>query len=150
MQEYFPNGGRDYDDVVALFEAIYAGKIPGVQVTQLNPARGEMIEYLKQAIGEGYQPEHEAAVSELSVIDALSDGDLNREFGKCWQWYNMGGGFHETFEAPKRKSFEQAVEPAIKWLCENSNPHAVITVDVAGATLMTAELSHATDKFIKD
>ncbi|EJZ9501524.1 TPA: hypothetical protein JLJ42_001144 [Escherichia coli] len=74
------------------------------EIEELNPPRGEMIEYLKQAIGEGYQPEHEDAVSDLSVIDGLNDGDLNREFGKCWQWYNMGGGFHETFENGLSKS----------------------------------------------
>ncbi|MXF49869.1 hypothetical protein GR294_25655 [Raoultella sp. Lac2] len=28
MQEYFPNGGRDYDDVCALFDAIAENKIP--------------------------------------------------------------------------------------------------------------------------
>ncbi len=107
MQEYFPNGGRDWDQILSLFDAIYAGKIPGVQIqtTQLlKPPRNEMLEYIKSAIGEGYQPEHEAAVSDLSVIDGLADNDLNREFGKCWQWYNMGGGFHETFENGLSKS----------------------------------------------
>lgn len=104
MQDYFPEGGRDWDHILSLYDAILSGKIPGVQVTQLNPQRGEMIEYLKQAIGEGYQPEHEAAVSELAVIDSLTDNDLNREFGKCWQWYSMGGGFHETFENGTSKS----------------------------------------------
>ena len=44
------------------------------EIEELNPPRGEMIEYLKQAIGEGYQPEHEYAVSDLSVIDGLNDG----------------------------------------------------------------------------
>ncbi|MGQ7806309.1 hypothetical protein ACUN3I_11850 [Hafnia alvei] len=66
--------------------------------TELNPPRAEMLEYIKVAIREGYQPEHEAAINSFSVIDRLADNDLNREFGKCWQWYNMGGGFHETFE----------------------------------------------------
>lgn len=74
------------------------------EIEELNEPRGEMIEYLKQAIGEGYQPEHEDAVSDLSVIDGLNDGDLNREFGKCWQWYNMGGGINETFENGLSKS----------------------------------------------
>ena len=74
------------------------------EIEELNEPRGEMIEYLKQAIGEGYQPEHEDAVSDLSVIDGLNDGDLNREFGKCWQWYNMGGGINETFDHGLSKS----------------------------------------------
>ena len=32
MQEFFPNGGRDFDDACALFDAIAAGKVPGVFV----------------------------------------------------------------------------------------------------------------------
>lgn len=63
--------------------------------------RAEQIEYITQAIGEGYQPEHDAAVSDLSVIDNLDDSALNREFGKCWQWYNLGGGPHETYQQPQ-------------------------------------------------
>jgi hypothetical protein len=46
-----------------------------------------MLEYVKAAIGEGYQPENEEAITDLSLIDALNDNDLNREFGKCWQWW---------------------------------------------------------------
>ncbi|WP_019210831.1 hypothetical protein [Yersinia massiliensis] len=32
MQEYFPNGGRDWDNVSALFDAIRDGKIAGLGV----------------------------------------------------------------------------------------------------------------------
>ncbi|MDU3912034.1 hypothetical protein [Kluyvera ascorbata] len=150
MQEYFPNGGRDWDGVLSLFDAIYAGKIPGVQVqiTQLKPPRNEMLEYIKTAIGEGYQPEHEDAVSDLSVIDGLNDGDLNREFGKCWQWYSLGGGIHETLD--KKVSFEQAAEPLIKWLAENVHPHHTVIVTSTDAELLQSEKSHLTDKFLVD
>lgn len=121
------------------------------EIKELNPPRGEMIEYLKQAIGEGYQPEHEDAISDLSVIDGLNDGDLNREFGKCWQWYNMGGGFHETFEEqPKQKSFEAVTKPLIQWLNENANPHASVIVDCTSAVLFTGEISVNTKEFLKD
>lgn len=78
----------------------------------LNPPRAEMLEYVKAAIGEGYQPENEEAITDLSLIDALNDNDLNREFGKCWQWYDMGGGMHETFE--KQVHFEEHKEAVIK------------------------------------
>ena len=106
MQEYFPNGGRDFDHILSLYDAIYTGKIPGlsVPIPKLTPPRAEMLEYVKAAIGEGYQPENEAAITDLSLIDTLNDHDLNREFGKCWQWYNMGGGLHETFEAAQQKN----------------------------------------------
>lgn len=62
--------------------------------------RAEQIEYIKQAIGEGYQPEHIDAVDDLTVIDELGGEALNREYGKCWQWYNLGGGAHEAYQQP--------------------------------------------------
>ncbi|EIC3155975.1 hypothetical protein K9015_003295 [Salmonella enterica] len=134
------------------------------EIKELNPPRGEMIEYLKQAIGEGYQPEHEDAISDLSVIDGLNDGDLNREFGKCWQWYNLGCGIRETY-APKdeaksgfdavegrydQASFEAAAKPLIQWLNENANPHASVIVDCTSAVLFTGEISVNTKEFMKD
>ena len=148
MQEYFPAGGRDYDHICELFDAIADGRIPGVQIIQLNPSRSEMVEYLKTAIGEGYQPEHEAAVIDLAIVEGLNDHDLNREFGKCWQWYNMGGGIHETFD--KKVSFEQAAEPLIKWLAENVHPHHTVIVTSTDAELLQSEKSHLTDKFLVD
>lgn len=150
MQEYFPNGGRDWEQVNSLYDAIYSGKIPGLQVAQLSPSRGEMLEYIKAAIGEGYQPEHEAAITDLSVIDALNDSDLNREYGKCWQWYNMGGGFHEAFEVPKRVAFENITKPLIEWLNGNANPHAIIVIGPTSATLHTGEIGYSTEEFLKD
>lgn len=116
----------------------------------LNPTRAEMLEYVKAAIGEGYQPENEEAITDLSLIDALNDNDLNREFGKCRQWYDIGGGIHETFEVPKRVAFENVTKPVIQWLNENSNPHAIIVIDPTGATLHTGEIGFKTEEFLKD
>lgn len=132
--------------------------------TDLNPPRAEMLEYIKTAIGEGYRPEHEAAVSDLAVIDGLNDGDLNREFGKCWQWYNLGGGIHETY-APKDEAkadsqaakgrynydtFKAAAKPLIKWLNDNANPHVSVIVDCTGAELLVGEIAFNTKEFLKD
>ncbi|BEM92732.1 hypothetical protein SME53J_21710 [Serratia marcescens] len=39
MQEFFPNGGRDFDEVCALFDAIVAGKVPGIAFTPGDSAR---------------------------------------------------------------------------------------------------------------
>lgn len=157
MQEYFPNGGRDWDNASALFDAIRDGKVAGLginseqeQITPLDPPRAQMVEYIKTAIGEGYQPEYEAAVSDLAVIDALDDHDLNREFGKCWQWYNMGGGWHETFEETKLQSFERSAKPLIQWLAENVHPHHTVIVTSTGAELMMGEMSFPTEEFLKD
>lgn len=148
MQEYFPNGGRDWAQINALYDAIYAGKIPGVQAAQLNPPRAYMVEYIKAAIGEGYQPEYEAAVGDLAIIDGLTDHDLNREFGKCWQWYNMGGGFHETFE--KKVSFEDVAKPMIKWLAENVHPHHSVIVTSTHAELLQGEMVVNTEEYLRD
>lgn len=129
-----------------------------------NPSRTEMLEYIKTAIGEGYHPEHVAAVLDLSVIDGLNDGDLNREFGKCWQWYDLGGCDHETFapedeakadsQAAKGRynydTFKAAAKPLIQWLNENANPHASVIVDCTGAELLTGEIAFNTKEFLKD
>lgn len=32
IQEYMPNGGRDYDESVGIYDAIAAGKIPGIKL----------------------------------------------------------------------------------------------------------------------
>ncbi|WP_447885237.1 hypothetical protein [Serratia fonticola] len=179
MQDYFPNGGRDWDAIGALYDAIAAGKIPGVQVVTLATAREEMVDYIKVAIGEGYQPEHKAAIRDLVVIELLDDHSLNREYGKCWQWYNMGGGIHETFQqqekhdhtctncfadqgpclgecavsdesAQRRNGFEEAAKPLIKWLAENVHPHHTVIVTSTNAELLEGSMSFPTDEFLKD
>jgi len=129
---------------------------------QLDPPRAGMVKYIKTAIEEGYQPEHEGSVADLNVIDSLGDNSLNREFGKCWQWYNMGG-LNETlqkqvnFEKEHRSTFaydssafENAAKPLIKWLNDNANPHASVVVDAGSATLFTGELYVHTDEYLKD
>ncbi|EHC90794.1 hypothetical protein LTSESEN_1772 [Salmonella enterica subsp. enterica serovar Senftenberg str. A4-543] len=166
MQEYFPAGGRDYDHICELFDAIAAGKIPGVKVGSTEPgfeqaadsprmedkeiSRAAMVHYIQAAIGEGYQPEYADAVSDLSILWKLREPDLSREYGKCWQWYDMGGGFHETFSRSKNDGFEKAVEPLIKWLAENVHPHHHVIVTSTGAELLMSERVHNTDKYLKD
>lgn len=39
MQEFFPNGGCDFDEVCALFDAIVAGKVPGISFTPAGSAQ---------------------------------------------------------------------------------------------------------------
>jgi len=50
----------------------------------------------------------------------------------------------------EKGSFEEAVEPAMKWLNDNCNPHASIEIDCNSAELKSGEKIHRTDKFIKD
>ncbi|MGS3448553.1 hypothetical protein ACB376_11175 [Klebsiella electrica] len=47
-------------------------------------------------------------------------------------------------------SFEDVVKPVIKWLNENANPHALVTVDCTSAQLLTGEIGIHTEEFIKD
>lgn len=152
MQDFWPNGGREWDAIGALYDAIATGKIPGVQVVILATAREAMVDYIKAAIGEGYQPEHKAAISDLGVIELLDDHSLNREYGKCWQWYNMGGGIHETFQRQTGKSvsFEEVAKPLIKWMAENVHPHSTAVVDSTSAALYSAEQSFQTEEYLKD
>ena len=47
-------------------------------------------------------------------------------------------------------SFEAVTKPVIKWLNENSHPHAIIVIDPTGATLHTGEIGYQTEEFLKD
>lgn len=148
------------------------------QTITSDPPRAQMVEYIKTAIGEGYQPEHEGAVTDLNIIDSLGDNSINREFGKCWQWYNMGGGFNEKFDKTtthdhvcvncladkvpclgecqitdsnkKLASFEEASKPLIKWLAENVNPHHTAIVTNIDVELVSTERSFSTEEFLRD
>ena len=48
------------------------------------------------------------------------------------------------------KQFAMAVEPAIKWLNENCNPHSYIEITTNSAELKSGQMCYKTDKFIKD
>lgn len=50
----------------------------------------------------------------------------------------------------RSSSFEDVVKPVIKWLNENANPHASVTVDCTSAQLLTGEIGIHTEEFIKD
>lgn len=48
------------------------------------------------------------------------------------------------------QTFEEASKSLIKWLNENANPHAIVTVDVTSATLFTGEIHTRADEYLKD
>ena len=48
------------------------------------------------------------------------------------------------------EDFEKAVEPAIKWLNENVNPHNYIIISPTSAELVEGQKMTRTYKFIKD
>ncbi|MGS7877220.1 hypothetical protein [Klebsiella pneumoniae] len=79
-------------------------EIDGNQEEQTKPpSREAMIEYIKQAIGEGYQPKicHEL-ISNPDLLWQLHDEAVDYEYRACWRWYQEGHGFHETFSVPEK------------------------------------------------
>jgi len=49
-----------------------------------------------------------------------------------------------------RAAFIAAAEPLMKYLAENHNPHTTAIVTCTDAELVTGEMSHSTDAFLKD
>jgi len=49
----------------------------------------------------------------------------------------------------KQEAFEKAVEPLMKYLAENHNPHTTVIVNSTDAELLSGEINHQTSKFIK-
>lgn len=78
-------------------------EIDGTREEQTKPpSREAMIEYIKQAIGEGYQPKicHEL-ISNPDLLWQLHYEVVDYEYRACWRWYQNGHGFHEAFSAPE-------------------------------------------------
>ncbi|MBC7906890.1 MAG: hypothetical protein H7Y60_09115 [Rhodospirillaceae bacterium] len=50
----------------------------------------------------------------------------------------------------KMDSFREAVEPLVKWLNENGNPHTKIIVDQTSAELVEGVMCHRTEAYLKD
>lgn len=50
----------------------------------------------------------------------------------------------------KKKEFQEAAKPLIKWLCENGHPHMTIIVEPTGAELVEGVCSFPTEEFLLD
>ncbi|HHD2118437.1 TPA: hypothetical protein ACN1HY_000019 [Klebsiella pneumoniae] len=91
-------------DSVRCFPMCEDDETDGTQEEQTKPpSREAMIEYIKQAIGEGYQPKicHEL-ISDPDLLWRLHDEAVDYEYRACWNWYQSGHGFHETFSVPEK------------------------------------------------
>lgn len=122
----------------------------GTQEEQTKPpSREAMIEYIKQAIGEGYQPKTcDELISNHDLIWLLHDEAVDYEYRACWNWCQ---NCHVSdVNKARSSSFEDVVKPVIKWLNENANPHASVIVDCTSAQLLTGEIGIHTEEFIKD
>lgn len=122
----------------------------GTQEEQTKPpSREAMIEYIKQAIGEGYQPKTcDELISNHDLIWLLHDEAVDYEYRACWNWYQ---NYHVSdVNKARSPSFEDVVKPVIKWLNENANPHTSVSIDATSAQLLTGEIGIHTEEFIKD
>lgn len=113
------------------------------------PSREAMIEYIKQAIGEGYQPKTcVELISNHDLIWLLHDEAVDYEYRACWNWCQ---NYHVSdVNKARSSSFEDVVKPVIKWLNENANPHTSVSIDATSAQLLTGEIGIHTEEFIKD
>ncbi|EPQ1166380.1 hypothetical protein NNV94_005433 [Klebsiella pneumoniae] len=122
----------------------------GTQEEQTKPpSREAMIEYIKQAIGGGYQPKicHEL-ISNPDLLWQLHDEAVDYEYRACWNWCQ---NYHVSdVNKARSSSFEDVVKPVIKWLNENANPHTSVNIDATSAQLLTGEIGIHTEEFIKD
>lgn len=50
----------------------------------------------------------------------------------------------------EKQTFEEAVKPLMKWLCENTNPHTAVFVTGTTAELVECVKVVSTDEFLID
>lgn len=120
----------------------------GTQEEQTKPpSREAMIEYIKQAIGEGYSPFIPDIINP-NLLCLLHDEAVDYEYRACWRWYQ---NYHVSdVNKARSSSFEDVVKPVIKWLNENANPHTSVNIDATSAQLLTGEIGIHMEEFIKD
>ncbi|HDH1787179.1 TPA: hypothetical protein PIV34_004954 [Klebsiella quasipneumoniae subsp. similipneumoniae] len=123
-------------------------EIDGTQEEQTKPpSREAMIEYIKQAIGEGYSPFIPDIINPNQLC-LLHDEAVDYEYRACWNWCQ---NYHVSdVDKDRSSSFEDVVKPVIKWLNENANPHTSVNIDATSAHLLTGEIGIHTEEFIKD
>lgn len=66
MQEYFPNGGRDYDDICNLYDAIKEGKIPHMTAAGLSDVE-YLIKPIMKHLSEFYNPHTKIVIDSSSA-----------------------------------------------------------------------------------
>ena len=63
-------------------------------------------------------------------------------------WKGIATVAMDAIEDPK--TFEEAVEPLMKWMSENQHPHTTVIVTGTRAELVEGLQCHLTDEFIVD
>lgn len=155
------------DEAEAVYDAIAAGKIPGVKLEDLvvSVAPKKIHDHVCTPCFAGYGD----CAGECHVYD------LNREFDAAaavMQEYFPNGGrdmdnveslvkaiclgkvpgvnFRRGAKVDPYQGLDEAAKPLMKWIAENCNPHSTVIVDGGSAVLYSAENSVITDEFIKD
>ena len=154
----------------AAFETDYS------PVYRVPESREAATEYLKQAIGEGYQPAvfTNALINDPSKLEMLSPDCIKEEHGRAWDWYNKGCNDlvdkglvnaaavvqvdGESFEMggvkyegnSKAATFEAVTRPVIQWLNDNAHPHSAVVIDQTSAALTAEEIVYGTNDHLKD
>lgn len=59
--------------------------------TRPEVTRAQAIDYVTQAMGEGYEPRY------LSAKYATDD-EVQEDYGRCWEWYNLGEAKHDLVD----------------------------------------------------
>ncbi|MEY7583347.1 hypothetical protein AB9D14_26105 [Klebsiella quasipneumoniae] len=123
-------------------------EIDGTQEEKTKPpSREAMLEYIKQAIGEGYSPFIPDIINP-NLLCLLHDEAVDYEYCACWNWRQ---NYHVSdVNKARSSSFEDVVKPVIKWLNENANPHTSVNIDATSAQLLTGEIGIHTEEYIKD
>lgn len=121
MQDFFPNGGRDWDAINAMYEAIAAGKIPGV-------ATGQRVADLEQRV-------------EALHLQAVKDGNHIVELE---QYKGLNLSIKENL-ASTIKELEQRLQQPIKLrkcdigiACEFISEHVVVSLAAVMVEAATA------------
>lgn len=55
-----------------------------------------------------------------------------------------------TIDKKQHAALLEAAKPLIKWLCENTHPHAQVTVDCTSVTLVEQVAHGITEEYLKD
>lgn len=108
------------------------------------PSREAKIEYIKQAFRKGFSSSFENAASPT----LLDDVTLDYVYLSCWIWcrnYHVDDGSKAC-----SPSLKDVVNPVIKWLNENADPHTSVNIDATSAYLLTGEIAIHTEELIKE
>lgn len=62
----------------------------------------------------------------------------------------MTDEINSLIKGSENKTFKDAVEPLMKWLCENKHPHTTVIVTGTCSELVEGLESHLTNEFIID